>query len=114
MKPDEDPRQIHRLGNGAVSSGQGLLGTVLAMLAGTVLLVLGFTFSLLILAAAAVIGVLGFGYLWWKTRALRKHMREQMDYQTQHGPAPPPIDGNASDGDIIEGEVIREERETPE
>ncbi len=113
MKPDENPWQAKRLGNGAAPSEKGLLGTALAMLAGAMLLVLGFTFSLLILAAAAVIGVLGFGYLWWKTRALRKHIRQQVDYRARHGTTTPPMDSDAPDGDIIEGEVIREERETP-
>lgn len=113
MKPDEDIPQPRRLGYSATLPVRGPLGTALALVTGAALLVLGFTFSLLILAAAAVAGSLGFGYLWWKTRALRKQIREQMDYQAQqHRMGVPPMEGGSPGGEIIEGEVLREERET--
>ena len=65
------------------------------MVLGAAFLVLAFMFSLVILAALAVGGLMLWGWLWWKTRAVRKQMREQ---------SPEP----ASKGYIIEGEVIRE------
>ena len=110
MEPDEESRLTKQLGNGLVPPEKSLLGTALAMLASAVLLVLAFTFSLLILAAAAIVGMLVFGYVWWKTRTLRRQIREQMDYQAQQRSTPPPMDGGSPDGNIIEGEVIREKK----
>ncbi len=55
------------------------------------MLVLAFMFSLVIFAALAVIALLAGSYLWWKTRALRRQMRER-----------------PRGGRIIEGEVIRD------
>jgi uncharacterized protein HemX len=61
--------------------------------------ILAFMFSLAALAVVAVGGALLGGWLWWKTRAVRKQMQDQMQQQAQQRPA---------DGYIIEGEVIRE------
>ena len=66
--------------------------TVLTFVSAAVLLVAAFTFSLLVLAILAIVGVLVWGYLWWKTRDLRRQIREQ-----------PP------GGRVIEGEAIRED-----
>lgn len=71
--------------------GRGLPGRVLSFAAGAVLLVLVFTLSVLLFAALVAGGLLVWGYLWWKTRELRKQMRER-----------PP------GGRVIEGEVIRD------
>jgi len=75
---------------------------VLASLLGLATLVLGFMFSIVIIPAILVLALLGFGYFWWKTRALRKAMAEAMAGAQ-----------SASDDGVIEGEavVIREERE---
>lgn len=75
---------------------QGLFGKILTLVVGGTFLVLAFMFSLVVLAVVAVGGLLLGGWLWWKTRALRKVMREQGQRQP------------ASEGHIIEGEVIRE------
>ncbi|HCX33045.1 MAG TPA: hypothetical protein DHV08_05430, partial [Rhodocyclaceae bacterium] len=71
------------------SAQRGPLGTFLTLLSGAVLLVLGFAFSLIILAVVAVAALVLGGYFWWKTRELRKAMRE-------HPPA----------GHVIEGEAV--------
>jgi len=62
---------------------------------GAVLLVAVFTVSLLVFAIVVTGGLLVLGYLWWKTRDLRKQIREQMR-QRPTGER------------VIEGEVIRE------
>ena len=51
----------------------------------------------------AVGAVLAGTWFWWKTRAMRRQIREQMSQQ-------PPVqrDDNPFDGRIIEGEVIRD------
>lgn len=107
MKPNETR---NRLGNNAPLPARGPLGAAFALVTSAVLLVLGVTFSLVFLAIIAVIGLLGLGYLWWKTRALRRHLRKHMDGQAQYAePAAQPTD----DGQIIEGVILGEERETP-
>ena len=91
------PRQI--------GNKPGLLRTIATLLVGSAMLALGLMFSLLILAVVAVIGVLGFAYFWWKTRALRRHLRQQMAEAQQSGQ---PTQGT-EEGEIIEGEIIVEE-----
>jgi len=67
----------------------GLLAKILAALAAAILLVLGFMFSLVILALAVVAGLAAWGWFWWKTRELRKAMSQR-----------------PADGHVIEGEAI--------
>ena len=71
----------------------GLLGKLFALVIGAILLVLGFMFSVVLLAVVAVAGLGAWGYFWWKTRALRKAMRE-------HRP------GGDECGHVIDGEAI--------
>jgi len=52
--------------------GAGFLRKVAAVVTGTVLVVLGIAFSLVFVAVAAVGAVAVWGYLAWKTRALRR------------------------------------------
>lgn len=56
----------------------GFLGKIVTTLLAAGLLVVGFMFSIVILAVVAVLGLIGLGYFWWKTRALRRAIREQM------------------------------------
>ena len=64
---------------------------VLTFASAAVVLVAAFMFSLLVFATLITVGLLVWGYLWWKTRELRRQMRER-----------PP------GGRVIEGEAIRE------
>ncbi len=54
--------------------------------------VLALMFSVVLFAAVAAVGAVAWGYLWWKTRDLRKKMRET----------------KPDEGLVLEGEVIRE------
>lgn len=80
-------------GNGARlrAPTPGLLGRILTTVTSIAALVVVLMFSLAIFATMAAIALLLGGYLWWKTRALRRQMRER-----------------PRDGRIIEGEVVRE------
>lgn len=79
---------------------QGPLAKLTGLLISAVLLIAGFMFSLFALAAIAVVGTLLGGWLWWKTRALRRQMRDAASTIRQ-----PP---SPSDNDVIEGEFVRE------
>lgn len=75
--------------------GQGLLGKLLRLAAGTAMLILVFTLSLMLFVAVVAGGMLVWAYLWWRTQKLRGELRQQMR-------EPPPS------GRVIEGEAIRE------
>ena len=77
---------------------QGLFGKLLTLVLGAAFLVLAFMFSVVALAIAAVGGLMLWGWIWWKTRAIRQQLRDQAtNYQAQ----------NVTEGDVIEGEAIR-------
>jgi len=62
-----------------------------------------------LLTAILIIAVFGGAYLWWKTRALRKLMKEQMRGFPPHGATMrnDAFVGEVFKGEVIEGEVIR-------
>lgn len=72
-----------------------LLTRILAAVTGVILLVVGLTFSLLLLAVLAVAGLVGLGWFWWKTRELRKAMKQR------------PADGHVIEGEAIEVDEIQ-------
>jgi hypothetical protein len=93
------------------------LQTAVAVVGGAALVAVGVAFSVVIVAAVAVFASVGFGVLWWKSRALRKQLQAHLEglaqSQAEHGSIHrQPMPQDAASGDIIEGEIIREERET--
>jgi hypothetical protein len=70
-----------------------LLGRILAGIVSAAALIVVFMLSIVVFAAVAAVAVVAGTYVWWKTRALRRQLRER-----------PP------GGHIIEGEVIRDTR----
>ena len=72
----------------------GPVQKLLTLVIGIVLLVLGLMFSVVVLIGLIVIGLLIWGYLWWKTRAIRRVLRQAQ--------ATTP----AANGDVIEGEAV--------
>jgi UPF0716 family protein affecting phage T7 exclusion len=73
----------------------GLLGKLLAFVAATILLVLGLMFSVVLLAVFVIVGIALGAWFFWKTRHVRKAMREAGAMQN------PPADGH-----VIEGEAV--------
>lgn len=69
---------------------------LVAGIVGAAVLVGAFMLSVVMLAALAVAGLVGGSWLWWRTRELRKRIREQAAARAQ------------ADGHVIEGEVIRD------
>jgi predicted lipid-binding transport protein (Tim44 family) len=91
------------------------VGRVLGFALGVVVLVASLIFSVVVFAILLGVAVLVGGYLWWRTRDLRRQIREQMQAQDAgRGPMPdgasrerrPP----AADDNILEGDFIREAR----
>lgn len=72
-----------------------LLGKAVTLVTAAVLLVLGFMFSLVLVAVVAVVGLAVGAWFFWKTRHLRKAMR---DAAAARKPAP--------QGHVIEGESV--------
>ena len=79
------------IGGGPRPQRSGLLARIFTTVASIAALVLAFMFSIVIFISVAAIALAAGAYLWWKTRALRRQMRER-----------------PRGGHIIEGEVIRD------
>lgn len=79
----------------------GPLAKAAAFVLSAIFVVLAFMFSLVALAAVAVGGLLLGGWLWWKTRRLRKQMQQMREAQ--------PV----RDEQVIEGEFVREAGSDP-
>jgi len=56
--------------------GSGWFSRLLAVVVGTIMLVAAALVSVVLLAVLFGVGAVVFGYLWWKTRALRRQARE--------------------------------------
>ncbi len=74
----------------------GPLKKLFTLVTGVILLGLGLMFSVVVLTGVVVVGLMVWAYLWWKTRELRRAMREA---QSSSYPSPP-------GGDTIEGEAV--------
>lgn len=92
-----------------IGRSPGLFGKVVAGVLALGVFALSLMFSVAVLAVAVVGGAIAWGYLWWKTRALRRQLREQggmaqaMFRQRAANDAE-----QTDDGIVLEGEVIRE------
>jgi hypothetical protein len=53
----------------------GVLGKLFVLIVGGLMLALGFLFSVVLLTVVAAVGLVAFGYFWWKTRALQFGMK---------------------------------------
>ena len=93
----------------ASGNSPGLLRKTATVIAALALAGVALMFSAILLAVVLIVVVFGGAYLWWKTRALRKLMKEQMRGFPPHG-ATMRSDTFAAEvfkGEVIEGEVIR-------
>lgn len=99
MQPDEPRARIGHQGS-AISRVKLLALKALVVVGGILMLASAFVLSVVFLAIGLVVVLTVGGYLWWKTRELRREMRARM--QEHLGPQ--------SSGDVIEGEVISREQ----
>lgn len=77
-----------------------LLRKLVALVITVAMFALVLMFSAVVLVVILVVGVLAGAYFWWKTRAMRKQMREFSRYDIAQ-------ENRASNDDVFEGEVIR-------
>jgi len=78
------------------------LGKVVAFISTMVLFGLTLMFSVVLFAVVLTVGTIVWGYIWLRTRELRKQMR-------MHPPDEVVIQGEVIEGEVIEGEVVRED-----
>jgi predicted membrane protein len=101
MRVDEP--QLRLGGSGQVASrAKNFVGKAAAVVVGGVLLASAFVISLAFFAVALAVALVFIGYVWWKTRGLRKQMREHIQNQTRANPQ----DASPASRDVIEGVVI--------
>lgn len=88
---------------------KGLLAQVLTVIVGTVSIAVAVMFSMVFLAVVAIAGLVIWLYFWWKTRAVRAQLRQQMEAQSRARGPEDSDERSASStaGDIIEGEAVR-------
>lgn len=91
MRSDQERPRLNVSDARFRTHSRSLLSNAIAFALSAVLLAVAFILSVLVFAVVVTGGLLVWGYLWWRTRGLRKQMRER-----------PP------EGRVIEGEVIRE------
>ena len=93
----------------STSNPPSLLRKAGAIIAATALAAVALMFSAVLLTLLLCIGAVAFAYLWWKTRALRKQMREQMRDFTPQGAnvERETFRSEAFAGEVIEGEAVR-------
>ena len=91
------------------SNPPSLLRKAGAIVATTLVAGVALMFSAVLLTAILSIGAVAFAYFWWKTRGLRKQMKEQMrDFPPQDANVEREVfRGEVYEGEVIEGEAVR-------
>lgn len=83
--------------DGVPAGGSGWFGRVTATIVSVIVLVAAAMLSLVLLAVLFGVGAIVVGYLWWKTRALRRQARDFGD------------DGRTIDAEIVQKESPEED-----
>lgn len=78
----------------------GLLRKLVALVMTVALIALVLMFSAVLFAIILVVGTVAGAYIWWRTRELRKQMRDLYSHPMRE-------EASASNDTVFEGEVIR-------
>jgi hypothetical protein len=99
-----------RLGTSAAGAGvPGLLSRVVGLVAGAIVLSAALLVSAVLAVVALVVAAAVGAYLWWRTRELRRGLREAgIGAGTANRPFDRTDAGSVRDGVVIEGDFIRE------
>jgi threonine/homoserine/homoserine lactone efflux protein len=84
----------------APPSSSSPLRKLVALIMTAALVGLVLMFSAVLLVIIMIVGAIAWAYLWWKTRELRKQMRDFHTRATERAQ-------KASNDEVFEGEVIR-------
>jgi Flp pilus assembly protein TadB len=103
MDERRDPPQLGYGATGRRGGTPGLLARILSVAAGALVLVGAIAISIVVFAVVLAGVLLTGGYLWWKTRNVRKQMHAQMQAHAESQRV------HRGEGDVIEGEVIRKD-----
>ncbi|CAN7778808.1 hypothetical protein LJR267_010277 [Paraburkholderia hospita] len=111
MQFDKQQERLRQNGATMRPSPPSLFAKVVAVVIGAALLVVGFAVSLAMLAVVLGAGIAIGGFVWWKTRDLRKQLREQaMRAQQMHEQQVRERAGQRMDvGDVIEDVEFHDE-----
>lgn len=82
------------------SNPPSLFRKLVALVVTVALVGLVLMFSAVLLVGIAIVGAIAWAYLWWKTRELRKMMRNFQPREVRR-------EARASNDEVFEGEVIR-------
>lgn len=77
MQFDKQQERLRQSGATMRPGPPSLLAKVLAVVIGAALLVVGLAVSLVMLAVVLGAGIVIGGFVWWKTRDLRRQLREE-------------------------------------
>jgi uncharacterized protein YneF (UPF0154 family) len=91
MHTDKRRKNFFQQFSGTPDGPRSLLQRIVTVTVAVAVFALALMFSVVLFAVVLTLGVVAWGYLWWKSRHLRRQMRE-----------------NPPGGLVIEGEVIRE------
>ena len=75
MHDDRPPPRRVTYGKGVRIGGPGWFGRLLAVIVSAIVLVATALLSVVLFAVLLAVGTVVVGYLWWKTRALRRQVR---------------------------------------
>lgn len=89
-----------KFGSNSGAKPPGPLRKAAALLVTVALVGLVLMFSAVVFAIILVVGTIAWGYLWWKSRELRKQMRDLQARAMER-------DQKSADEGVFEGEVIR-------
>jgi len=92
---------------------KGPVAQILTLIVGVIVLGLSLMFSLVVFAVIAVVGLILWLYFMWRTREVRKQMRDQFEAQMKAPTPDAQSRETAVTGDVIEGEAVRLEDEPP-
>lgn len=96
-----NPNRLFEFFAGTPGRPPSLLRKIAALSVTALVFVLALMFSVVLFAVVLTVGAVAWGWLWWKSRALRRQMRDDPHLRPR---AHPP------GGLVLEGEVIREVR----
>jgi uncharacterized protein HemX len=88
----------------------GLLQKVAVVVVTVAMAGVALMFSAVLLTGILIVGTIAGGWLWWRTREVRKQMRQMQEAMQDFQARNPEAQHEAFTGEVIEGEVIRVDR----